>query len=276
VARLGTVGVRLLDGRRARSHSPMKARFSPGCAVAAGLEGGGLAAVASHAVQGRLLVNVDPWIARLVLAPLLSAFLAAHPLLTLELLVRDGLGDLVSEGVDVAVRFGEPEASGLIARKLLETRILACASPGYLVRHGRPKHPRDLSQHECLLFRDPVTGRPFPWEFQRAGKVVEVKVHGRLILNDLATKLTACAAGHGIAQTIEFGLKPYFASGEIVQILGDWAEERFPLYAYHPSRHLPPAKVRAFLDFVLASVASPTSDREVSAGASRKVRQRRN
>jgi DNA-binding transcriptional LysR family regulator len=69
-------------------------------------------------------VNVDPWFARLVLAPRLSGFLAAHPQLSVELLVRDTLGDLVSEGIDVAVRFGEPEPSGLIARKLLEARCL--------------------------------------------------------------------------------------------------------------------------------------------------------
>ena len=79
------------------------------------------------------------------------------------------------------------------------------------------------------------------WKRARAGTVVEVEVTGRLVMNDLATKLTAL-----------------LASGELVQILADWAEERFPLYAYHPSRHLPPAKVRAFLDFVVASIP-PTS-----------------
>lgn len=121
-------------------------------------------------VQGRLRVNVDPWIARLVLALHLSTFLAAHPLLSLEMLVRDSLGDLVSEGVDVAVRFGEPEASSLIARKLPETRIVACAAQPTLpttAGHGT----RDLAQHECL----PRSRHrpPFPWEFHRAGKVVE-------------------------------------------------------------------------------------------------------
>jgi DNA-binding transcriptional LysR family regulator len=75
------------------------------------------------------------------------------------------------------------------------------------------------------------------------------------VLNDLATKLAACAAGNGIAQTIELGVGPLLASGELVQVLVDWADERFPLYAYYPSRHLPPAKVRAFLDFVVESVA---------------------
>jgi DNA-binding transcriptional LysR family regulator len=231
------------------------------------------AAGAAHAVRGRLRVNVDPWFARLVLAPRLSGFLAAHPQLSIELLVRDTLGDLVSEGIDVAVRFGEPEPSGLIARKLLETRILACAAPAYLARRGRPRHPRDLAQHECILFRDPVTGRPFPWEFHRAGKVVEVEVTGSLVMNDLATKLSACIAGHGIAQTIEFGLDSLLASGELVQVLADWAEERFPLYAYHPSRHLPPAKVRAFLDFVVASIP-PTSKKETS-NSGKKIRRGR-
>jgi len=81
-----------------------------------------------------------------------------------------------------------------------------------------------------------------------------VKVTGRLVLNDLATKLTACAAGHGIAQTFEFGIDRLLASGELVQILTDWAEERFPLFAYHPSRHLPPQ--RSALSSILWSPVS--------------------
>jgi DNA-binding transcriptional LysR family regulator len=278
VARLeARVGVRLLDRTpRAVSLTDEGRRFHAQVApLLAGLEEAASdAAQSAHAVRGRLKVNVDPWFARLVLAPRLSGFLAAHPQLSLELLVRDTLGDLVSEGVDVAVRFGEPEPSGLISRKILETRIIACASPAYLARRGRPRHPSDLEGHECLLYRDPVTGRPFPWEFHRAGKVVEVKVSGRLVFNELATKLTACAAGHGIAQTIEFGLAPMLANGELVQILADWAEERYPLYAYHLSRHLPPAKVRAFLDFVLTSIA-PTSKKETSNSSSKSRQSRR-
>src|SRR4051812_15964391 len=260
VARLeARVGVRLLDrtpravtltdeGRRFHARVvPLLAGLEEAAAEAAG---------AAALVRGRLRVNVDPWFARLVLAPHLPAFLAAHPALSLELVVRDALGELVAEGFDFAVRFGEPEPSGLVARKLLETRILACAAPAYLARHGRPEHPHDLVRHECLLYRDPVTGRPFPWEFHRGGEAVEVEVTGRLVLNDLATKLAACAAGLGVAQSIELGLGPLLARGELEQVLPDWADERFPLYAYHPSRHLPPAKVRAFLDFVLASLAA--------------------
>ena len=155
----------------------------------------------------------------------------AHPALSVELVVRDTLGELVAEGFDAAVRFGEPEPSGLVARKLLETRILTCASPAYLDRHGTPLHPRDLERHQCLMFRDPVTGRPFGWEYRRAGEVVEVKANGRLVLNDLATKLAACAAGNGHRADVEFGLEPLLASEAVVQILPGWAEERYALYA---------------------------------------------
>src|ERR1700722_15370289 len=277
VARLeARLGVRLFDRTpRAVTLTDEGRRFHSqiGPLLAGIEEAAGAASGAAARVRGRLRVNVDPWFARLVLAPRLSSFLAVHPELALDHGVRDALGDLVSEGFDAAVRFGEPEPSSLIARKLLETRILTCAAPSYLARRGRPRHPRDLARHECLLFRDPVTGQPFPWEFHRAGKVVGVEVTGRLVMNDLATKLTACAAGHGIAQTIEFGLAPLLASGELVQVLADWAEERYPLYAHHPSPHLPPAKVRAFLDFVVASIP-PTSKRS-GGSSSRKVRQNR-
>jgi DNA-binding transcriptional LysR family regulator len=268
VARLeARVGIRLFDrtpravtltdeGRRFHAQiTPILAGLEEAAADAAG---------AAATVRGRLRVNVDPWIARLVLAPRLAAFLDAHPALSLDLLVRDTLGDLVAEGFDVAVRFGEPEPSTLIARKLLETRILACAAPSYLARRGRPRHPRDLMRHECLMYRDPATGRPFPWEFHRRGTIVPVKVSGRLMFNDLATKLTACAAGHGIALTIAFGTGDLLASGTLVQVLPDWAEERYPLYAYHLSRHLPPAKVRAFVDFVVAILDAPTNVRRVT------------
>jgi DNA-binding transcriptional LysR family regulator len=261
VARLeARVGVRLFDRTpRAVTLTDEGRRFHAQVApLVSGLEDAAAeAAGAAALVGGRLRVNVDAWFARMVLAPNLPAFMDAHPALSLELVVRDGLGELVADGFDAAVRFGEPEPSGLVARKLLETRILACAAPSYLACRGTPQHPRDLVDHECLMFRDPVTGRPFGWEFHRGGEVVEVAATGRLVLNDLATKLAACAAGHGIALTIALGVDPLLASGTLVQVLPDWAEERFPLYAYHPSRHLPPAKVRAFLDFVSASIAEP-------------------
>ncbi len=223
------------------------------------------------AVRGRLRVNVDPWFARLVLAPRLAGFMTRYPELSLELVVRDALGDLIGQGFDVAVRFGEPEPSGLIAEKLLETRIIACAAPSYLARHGKPRHPSelssDLARHACLMFRDPATGLPFPWEFQRGREVIAVKVQDRMVMNDLATKLEACIAGYGVAQSVAFGLEPYLKSGALVQILRDWADERYPLYAYHASRRHVPAKVRAFVDFVKSAVRPASAKRSGEAGS---------
>jgi DNA-binding transcriptional LysR family regulator len=214
------------------------------------------AAGAAASVRGRLRVNVDPFFARRALAPRLGSFLAAHPELSLEIVARDRLGDLVAEGFDAAVRFGEPEPSSLIARRLLETRILTCAAPSYLARCGRPVHPRELGdgRHEAIHFIDSLTGRPFPWEFHRGRRILKVAVPGRLAVNDAGALLGVCAAGHGIAQIFAFGTEDLLASGALVELFPDWPDERFPLYMFHLSRHAPPAKLRAFLDFAIGAV----------------------
>jgi DNA-binding transcriptional LysR family regulator len=208
------------------------------------------AADASTDVSGRLRINVDPWFSRMLLAPCLPEFLDRHPLLSVDISVSNHREDMMT-GVDVAVRFGPTEPSSLVARKLLDSRVLTCAAPNYLTRHGEPKTPQDLPHHQAIMFRDPQTGRPFPWEFHRKGKVIEVPMLGRMTTDDPSTAIGACVSGYGIFQSLELGMGPWFRSGELKPILTAWSEERYPLYAYYASRHLPPAKIRAFLDFVL-------------------------
>ncbi len=207
---------------------------------------------ASSTPKGMLRVAMDSLVARAVIGPRITSFLADNPEVSVELVVRERVGDLVAEGFDVAVRFGEPEASSLVARKLLYTRVVTCASPAYLARAGRPSHPRELAEHECILFRDPRSGRPYEWIFQRAGKTVEVEARGRLIVNDSATALAACVAGHGVAQPLELELR-WLSDLGLVELFPSWADERFPLYVYYPSRRHPSAKVRALIDFVVAA-----------------------
>jgi DNA-binding transcriptional LysR family regulator len=204
---------------------------------------------AAAAVSGRLRVNVDPWFARMVLAPRLPRFLARYPLVSLDLIVSNHREEMMT-GVDVAVRFGPTEGATLIARKLLETRVVTCAAPAYLERRGEPQTPGDLVHHEALLFRDPQTGRPFEWEFSRDSETIKVDVRGRMTTDDPSAAIEACAAGYGIFQSLGLGLGAWLRRGDLVPILADWSTELYPLYAYHPSRHLPPAKVRAFLDFI--------------------------
>lgn len=128
--------------------------------------------------------------------------------------------------------------------------MVTVAAPAYLERHGEPRSPHDLVHHDALLFRDPQTGLPFPWEFRREGEHIEVKVSSCLVLDDPSVAVSACVAGQGIFQSLAVGLAPFLSGGDLVQVLPEWSEELYPLYAYHLSRHLPPAKVRAFLDFV--------------------------
>lgn len=207
------------------------------------------AAGASRRVRGRLRVNVDPFFSRLVLAGELAGFLAEHRDLRLELVMRDHVGDLVADGFDMALRFGDPPVGSLTARKLLETRIVTVASPAYVEAHGRPATPNDLLRHDCIDYQDPMTGRPFAWELRRAGEAVPVTPPARLMVSDVATMLAACLAGVGIAQVMALGTEHLFRSGQLVDLFPDWADETFPLYAVYPSRQHRSAKVQVFTDF---------------------------
>lgn len=209
------------------------------------------------AIRGRLRVNVDPFFSRLILAPRLGAFLESHPALELELLTRDTLGDMVTEGFDVAIRFGHPQPSSLVARKLLDTHVVTVASPAYLKRHGRPQDPRELDsdRHRCIQFRDPSTGRAFPWEFHQRRRKIVVPTRGALTVNDAGTHQSVCMAGYGIAQMMALRGDELLAQKQLVVLFPDWSDERFPLYAYYPSRHHVPAKTRALIDFVASLVA---------------------
>ncbi|HYR49349.1 MAG TPA: LysR family transcriptional regulator [Candidatus Eisenbacteria bacterium] len=219
------------------------------------------AAGSSGSVRGRLRVNTDAFTSRLLLSPHIRRFLELYPELSLELIARDQLGDLVAEGFDVAVRFGEPPSSSLVARKLIDTRIVTVATPDYLERHGRPAKPADLANHVCIQVRDPVTGQPFPWEFQRGRKLIKVPTSGRLLLTDVGTILGACLSGAGVAQIKALGIQKLLDDGQLIDLFPDWPDERFPLYALYPSRHLPAAKVRAFIDFVMAAIRAKPQER---------------
>jgi DNA-binding transcriptional LysR family regulator len=260
VARLEErVGVRLFDRTpRAVTLTDDGRRFHAQIApLLAGLEEATADAVGGAAtVRGRLRVNVDPWFARLILAPRLPLLIDRHPGLEIELITRDAIGDLVAEGFDIAVRFGEPEPTGLIARKLLETRIVTVAAPNYLARHGRPKAPADLVGHTCIQFRDPWSGRPFAWEFHRGRKVVSVETRGPLLVTEAGIGLMACLAGAGIAQVMTLGLGDMVTTGRLVDLFPEWPDETFPLYAFHPSRRHVPAKVNAFIDFCREAAAT--------------------
>jgi Transcriptional regulator len=144
---------------------------------------------------------------------------------------------MVADGFDLAVRFGEPPVSTLIARKLLDTRILTVAAPSYLKKYGHPVAPTDLEsgRHVCIKFRDPLTGYPFSWEFHRKRKKIVVTPRGPLTVNDVGTLHSVCIAGQGIAQILALGAEPLLTHGRLVELFPDWGDEVYPLYALYPS-----------------------------------------
>ena len=228
----------------------------------AGIEEAAIAASGStNKVLGRLRVNIDPYFARIVLSAHLAAFLTRYPEVSVELIMRDSVGDLVADGFDLALRFGEPPVGSFVARKLIETRVITVASPAYIKTHGRPRHPKDVEARDCIDFYDAANARPYEWEVRRRKEVIPLRVKGRLLVSDSGTMIGACEAGAGIAQVLELGCKPLLDSGRLVELFPEWSDERFPLYAIYPSRLHRAAKVRVFIEFCM----------EVMAGKSRAV-----
>jgi DNA-binding transcriptional LysR family regulator len=255
------IGVRLLDRstRSLRLTSEGARLYELAAPHLFGIEeAASLAASAVGQVQGLLRASVNPIFARNVLAPRLPEFATRYPELRLILVQQLDAGDLVAEGVDVALRFGPQPDSTLSSRLLLETRVLTVASPTYLAAKGRPQVPMDLVTHECIQFVDPQRGRPFEWEFHRSSEKVMAKTSGRFTFTDPDTMVEACLAGLGIAQVLSVAVEGHLAAGTLVELFPDWPDETFPLYAVRPSRRLPPAKVEAFLAFC-KEIATPSN-----------------
>ena len=222
----------------------------------AGIEEAAIAASGSvDKVFGRLRVNIDPYFSRIVLSAHLAAFLKRYPDVSVQLIMRDAVGDLVADGFDLALRFGEPPVGSFVARKLIETRVLTVASPAYIKSHGRPRHPKDIETCDCIDFYDAANARPYGWELRRKKEVIPLRVKGRLLVSDSGTMIGACEAGAGIAQVLELGCKHLLDNGRLVELFPEWSDERFPLYAIYPSRLHRAAKVRVFIEFCMQVMA---------------------
>jgi len=182
-------------------------------------------------------------------APAISAFLAEHRQVRFDVSLSDRIVDLVEEGFDLAIRIGAPAADNLVARKLGETRLVPCASPGYLAEHGAPKTPEDLATHSCLTY-EYVSPRHV-WRFlDRAGVERAVRVSGRLHSNNGDLLAEAAASGAGIVFEPAFIVGPEVRAGRLVPLLQDFVPPPVPIYALYPSRKHLSAKVRRFVEFL--------------------------
>ena len=183
-------------------------------------------------------------------APAIAEFLERHPDVRFDVSLSDRVVDLVEEGLDLAIRIGAPGADNLVARKLGETRMVPCASPGYLAKHPAPKAPEDLAHHNCFTY-EYLTLRHV-WRFRdRSGAERSVRVAGRLHSNNGDLLAEVAARGAGIAFEPAFIVGPEVRAGRLVPLLQDFEPLPVPIYALYPSRKHLSAKVRRFVEFLI-------------------------
>jgi DNA-binding transcriptional LysR family regulator len=260
VRRLETrLGVRLLN-RTTRSIAPTEAgarmleRLTPALAeVEAALD---VAGAFRDRPAGTLKLNVPANVARDILPPIVSRFLATYPDIRLEIVVEDSFVDVLAAGCDAGIRYDERLEQDMIAVPIgpRVQRMGLAASEAYLAAHGRPAHPRELLQHRCL--RVQFSGGRMPvWEFEKGDEAVRIDPPAALLVRPGAAGdllLAAAIDGLGIVGYFEDGLRPAFDQGLLVPVLEPWWE-RFPgPFLYFPSRRLLPAPLRAFVDFIKA------------------------
>lgn len=202
-------------------------------------------------VRGRLRISTDGALGPNVLIPVLPDFLTEHPRVKLDVLVRDRIDNLLAEGFDVALRFGEPDARGLDKQLLFHSRVLTCASPDYLERHGEPGHPTELDTHRCVRLIDDVTGKPHVWNLiDEAGEQHVIAAECGLTVNDAASLVAAAESGHGVVRLLDVVAEAPLRTGALVEILPEWNLLRWPAYLYAPDEiHRSPA-LEAFMAFV--------------------------
>lgn len=175
----------------------------------------------------------------------ISDFMRKYDRIQVDLYVTNQFVDLAAENVDVGIRFGVLEDSTLIARKLGHSSRLMIASPSYIKKHGHPKHPNDLKNHECLIFRS--RSEETVWELSKDRSKVRVEVNGRIRGTDLQGLRELVIRGHGIALLPDMYLMEAIERGDLVHVLPDWSTPMAPVHAVYPSRKFVPARVDAFL-----------------------------
>jgi DNA-binding transcriptional LysR family regulator len=189
------------------------------------------------------------------LAPVVPEFLAAYPEITLDIDVSSALVDLVARGYDAGFRLGERLEKDMVAVPMGgPMRSFVVGSPAYFKRHGRPKHPRDLAQHQCVRFRF-AGGGIYHWEFAhpagaKRGRWFEIDVGGNLIVNDNTLALAAVRSGVALAHLIAPVVQADLQSGQLESVLERWLPPYDGMYLYYPSRYHVPPKLRVFIDFL--------------------------
>ncbi|MGE7468014.1 LysR family transcriptional regulator [Bosea sp. NPDC003192] len=213
-------------------------------------------AAAGRAPRGRVRVNANVAFGNQILLPLLPAFLAEHPELSVDLVFTDQVVDLIEERADIAIRVapGPLRGNQLMARKIGESGVAVVASPGYLARHGEPKTPADLAKHNLIGFNfaRSVEG----WPFRVDGALISIAAVGNTQVGDGEIARQLAVAGVGLARLGRFHTQSEVAAGRLVTVLDDFNPGDIEVIhaVYLGQGGFVPARMRAFIDFLARNV----------------------
>jgi len=189
---------------------------------------------------GTVRISADEHAADSILWPVLARLLPHYPEIKVEIIVDNGLIDIVAERYDAGVRLGEQVAKDMIAVRIgPDFRMAVVGAPGYFAARPKPKTPQELTAHDCINLRLPTWGGIYAWEFEKNGRELKARVEGQLVFNGSAPMLRAALAGFGLAYLPEDLVQAHLARRRLIRVLADWCPA-FPGYhLYYPSRRQP-------------------------------------
>lgn len=197
---------------------------------------------------GTLRINAPRQALRQSLIPLITSFSAEHPDIRFEVSANDHMIDVISEGFDAGVRFGEFIAEDMISIPIgPRVRDAVVATPDYFEARPKPRHPRDLKQHRLISYRYP-SGKSFTWEFKKGNDRIDVQVDAALNFDDMDCMLDAALMGAGLAFVFEAQVSKLIANGTLVRVLEPWCPPTTGFHLYYPSRRNLSFGMRTFLD----------------------------
>lgn len=199
--------------------------------------------------KGLLKVTAPVTYGERQLAPILHQFLKLHPQVELELMLTNQKLDLIDSGVDIAIRLGRLENSSMIAKKLSQRQLYVCASPEYIERNGEPHTLSELSNHQCLV------GGFEHWRFKENRQPRSVRVHGRIKCNSGLALLDAAKQSVGLVQLPEYYVSEDLESGNLVEVLADYRDDKEGIWALYPQNRNLSSKVRLLVDYLSEQLA---------------------
>lgn len=202
---------------------------------------------------GTLRISTSAAFGRTCILPHLNEFFTAYPDISIDLIFDDDYTDLVKEGIDLAIRIGPLEDSSLIARKIGSSPRVVVASPEYLVNHGRPKKPADLSKHNCLFYS--LQKSPDLWYFNSTQEGDEsIRVSGRLKASSPDAICDATLEGLGISILGEWYARKHIKEGKLQVIMPDYKPTAYDIHAVYPERRFVPQKVKRMIEFLTEKI----------------------